>query len=129
MTHSQHRATPVLPFTVAVIAGWLSFGVVSPVDAESGARVAVLPHAWVAFALVSVALCVSVALRPPAHAIRPLLLSGLLLLPWIPLRWPAALLIWAGPLIGWIWVAVALALAWPALARAARRLLLQRIRY
>ena len=60
--------------------------------------------------------------RVPAHApssnrFALLVLSGILLAPWLPGRVPAALYVWAGPLRGWLWTVLVAAIAVPAVVR------------
>ena len=60
---------------------------------------------------------------PARNASRMWLLSALVLLPWLPIRVPAAFLIWAGPLRFWVLAMLAVAATSSALAQRAPPLL------
>jgi hypothetical protein len=101
----------------AALAAWVSGGALTVLPFQAGApRSGLLPSIlWLALA-VSSALVVGwtsgrrfktrletrLATRLPV-----LLLSALLLLPWLPIRIPPAFLIWAGPLRYWVWALLA----------------------
>ena len=97
---------------LAAGAAWLSGGVVSPVGAEAADRLAVLPPLWVGLAFLLGATALA-SLPMPAARLRPLYLSALLWLPWLPVPIPAAFLIWHGPLAWIVWAITAALLLAP----------------
>ena len=82
---------------------WVSLGVVAVVDAERLTRVVALPPvAWLAGCMLAGILAGAiVSWRRPV--LRPLSLLVLPWLPWLPVRVPAAFLLWDGPLEGALW--------------------------
>lgn len=97
----------------AAAACWVSFGALAFLDARPGARYAgVLPSPlWLGVLLVAVLLA-AVVWRPSAHAVAPLWLSAVLLIPWLPLPFlPTAVFVWTGPVTVWLWAAVGAAMA------------------
>ena len=97
---------------IAATAAWLTGGALTLTSALPGAvRIGLAPSpAWLAVWIA--AGCVAFALLPRRFAL--LLLSGILLAPWLPGTLPAALYIWTGPLRVWLWVVVLAALLVPA---------------
>ena len=107
--------TSVITLACAALALWVSFGALSFVDVDSGgsgdAYVGVLPSlTWLAVLLVTAG-AFAIAIRPSSRAVAPLWLSAVLLLPWLPLPLPLSVLIWTGPIVYWVWIAIAAALA------------------
>jgi hypothetical protein len=108
----------------AAVAAWLSGGALTLLPGPGAARAGVLPPlSWLA---ISLGAAVLIAWRLPAKLLRNswvLLLSALIVLPWLPIRVPPAFLIWAGPAKVWVWTlivsAIVVALAAPALAKRA----------
>jgi hypothetical protein len=102
------------------LAAWTSLGAVAVTSTTSATpRLGILPPPWLLAVLVAAGF---VALRrlPPRHTL-PLFITGLLLLPWLPLPVPAAATIWTGPLGSWVWVVAAVGFVSAALPRSTRR--------
>src|SRR4051794_3452676 len=103
----------VLAATVAAAAAWLSFGTIA--SDMGGGREGVLPLDAMHLAVAGLTGLVVLAAgardcrgRDVAIAVSPLLL---LMIPWLPVRLPAALLIWSGGIETLLWVAAAIGLA------------------
>ncbi|MDP1570836.1 MAG: hypothetical protein Q8L86_12635 [Vicinamibacterales bacterium] len=95
---------------------WLSLGALAVVDRDTMARVGGLPPWWALVGFVAIGQAVAWAGRFEADHLRPLLLTLLLWLPWLPLPVPAAFLIWLGPVTGLVWLAALVGLVvtrWP----------------
>ena len=97
---------------VAAAALWVSFGTVG--GDGTGARIALLPldAPHLAAAAIAGACVLAIGARRArggrvAAAVAPLLL---LLAPWLPLRVPAAFLLWTGGLVSLVWMAPSIAL-------------------
>ena len=92
------------------IALWVSFGALSFVDADNNAAyVGILPSPlWLALLLVAGALFV-LAYRPSLHAVAPLWLSAVAILPWLPVPVPMSAFIWSGHMLLWLWAGIAVA--------------------
>jgi hypothetical protein len=105
---------------VAIVLGtaaWLSFGILAIVD-PTGVRIGILPSAWVLLALILIVFAIVVYVAPSQRIRLTLVLSLLpVFLPWIPLPIPDLFLAWTGPIVWFLWGAVAL---WT-LSRAVRR--------
>ncbi|RPJ71091.1 MAG: hypothetical protein EHM24_13525 [Acidobacteria bacterium] len=80
----------------------------------SSGRLGLLPPWWVPV-VVAVLLAAALLAAGRAASALPLALTGVLLLPWLPVPVPDAFLVWSGPLTWWIWAG--------ALAMVAARLL------
>ena len=107
---SRWHAVSVAVF--AAIAVWLSSGAIAFRN-PSGARIGVLPVHVLPFAVAALAALAVMAIglknpRGAAVAVAPI---ALLVIPWLPVPLPPALLIWTGALTIPIWIGVALALA------------------
>jgi hypothetical protein len=104
------RLTPVsaLAAACAGTAVWASLGTLALSDAGARAmRIGLLPPtAWLAV-LAAGAVALAWALRLSADRTRPLFFSAVIFLPWMPVRMPAELLLWAGPMVWLVWAAVA----------------------
>ena len=103
---------------------WVSCGALAVAGAEPGApRIGVLPSFWWLGGALLAGGAVAIAVRPAVRQVPVLWLSALTILPWLPWLPPplsAALLVFAGPLRIWIWCAIILGLAAPAVASAIR---------
>jgi hypothetical protein len=109
-------APTILTALVAGIAIWLSFGSLAVTDAASSRRIGLLPPFW----LLGLSTAGSVALfcgvgraRFVTHTV---LCSLLILLPWLPIPVPDVFLIWTGPVVLLVWIAIGLC-ALPGLLR------------
>ena len=107
---SRWHAAPAAVF--AAIAVWLSTGAMA-FRTPFGVRIGVLPIAALPFAtaVLAAAIVFAVGARRPrgaAIAVSPLVL---VLIPWLPVTLPPALLIWTGATTVPLWIGVALALA------------------
>ncbi|MBI2835792.1 MAG: hypothetical protein HYX76_15335 [Acidobacteria bacterium] len=90
----------------AAVALWCTFGMVTLAGAGANlTRIGFLPPLLTLAIFVALAL-VGVFWRRPADAVvLPLFVTGLVVLPWLPLPVPASALIWAGPLRFIVWIA------------------------
>jgi hypothetical protein len=126
----EMRARILSAVAIGFVAGsalWVTPGAMAAADASR--RVGLLPPWWAlaVSTLVLAGACGAVAAACLATGRRvhlsPLLAAGVLLVPWLPFRVPAAFLIWTGPTALLVWAGVLAALLaanWPALqARAA----------
>ena len=103
---------PERPFWIAIASGvvvglaiWVSFGALALRDATSGRRVGLLPGAsalLVSIAIMSAGFLATAKWRAATPA---LLLSILLLLPWLPVPVPDVFLTWTGPVTALLWCA------------------------
>ena len=103
------RLTPVsaLASASAGAAAWCSLGTLALSDAGARAvRVGLAPPLWWLAALVALAVAAAWGLRLSSDRAKPLFFSALLILPWLPVRLPAALLLWAGPMMWLVWAAI-----------------------
>jgi hypothetical protein len=106
------RLTPTSALAVACAgaAAWCSLCVLAMSDAGPRAlRIGLLQPAWWLGAFVAGAVALAWAVRLQPGRARPLFASALLLVPWLPVRLPAAALIWTGPVVWLVWAAIAAA--------------------
>ena len=108
----------LLPGVVAGVGLWLSFGAVSPVDANGVNRVGALPSLWLLLTCLIVVPALAFVLN--RGRARVLYFGGIALLPWVPVP-IAALLVWQGPILWALWIGILLVVAWPGLAWAGNR--------
>jgi hypothetical protein len=107
------RLTPVsaLAAASAGAAAWGSLGTLALSDAGARAvRVGLAPSFWWLAALVALAVVVAWGFRLSPDRAKPLFFSAVLYLPWLPVRLPPALLLWAGPFVWFVWAAIAAAM-------------------
>jgi hypothetical protein len=109
---------PALPATGAIacaaVALWVSLGALTFTDASTHtSRVGLLPPLSLLAALLGLALVAALVFRPAHRRVGVLWLSAIVLVPWLPLRLPLAVFMWAGPLHLWLWAAIATTLAVP----------------
>src|SRR5947207_172243 len=79
----------------AGVAAWFSLGVIAVTSTQSGlTRLGTLPPLWVLPLLIVGFAGLSKMTSLSTGASLPLLLSLLLVLPWLPFRVPAAFLLW-----------------------------------
>lgn len=95
------------------VALWVSFGVLAVTEA-AGSRVGILPSIWWLGAAIAAA--AGAAVVAGERRATALWLSCIVLLPWLPIPMPPAVLVWCGPLRWWIWAAVLAAMAAPTAA-------------
>lgn len=106
----------------AATALWTTLGAVTFADAQVDAqRIGVLPSLGHLAAFITAGIVTLAIGRPSARFVAPLWLSGILLVPWLPLPLPLSVFVWSGPLRIWLWVVVAAALAVSAVQERARR--------
>src|SRR5581483_5505109 len=94
---------------VGALGWWVSAGAVAlESGSRAGARLGLLPPLWWLAAAISAAVALSVfgSRRLGFGAVA---FGGLTLLPWLPVRVPAAFLVWAGPVATWLWILAAAA--------------------
>ncbi len=99
--------TPLIAAACAGVAAWFSFGSLAVATISTESRFGFLPPLWV---LPVVAIGFSIvgwATRLSTRTALPLFFSIVLLLPWIPGRVPSAFLVWTGPAVAMVWVAIA----------------------
>ena len=111
-----------LPSLSAILCGgftlYISFGTLGVTTADAGgSRVGVLPSPW--WLLATIAIVALAAVAAGSRRARVLWLSAIVVLAWLPLPVPLAAFMWAGPLRWWVWTAIAVAAAAPALRRLA----------
>ena len=107
------RLTPAAALAAACAgaAAWCSLGSVALSDAGPRAvRVAVVPPYWWLAALIAGSVALAWVFRLSSERAKPLFFSAVILLPWLPVKLPAALLLWAGPFVWLVWAAIAAAL-------------------
>src|SRR6476646_1055329 len=92
--------TPILVL-YAFVAAWLSQA--TPAVADGGARVGLLPVTGLALALSLVVAVAVLGLMRAGASRAPLLLTTLVLLPWLPVPVPPAFMLWSGPLVLFVW--------------------------
>ena len=131
MTDRLHLPGVVLTGLVAGVAAWCTLGSVATAGPTAdAARVGLLPPwSWLAALVVLFPLAAALLDRyTPLGGARgwflPLLFTGVTILPWLPVNWPAAFLVWTGGLVWWVWAAALVglivaaasggALRWPA---------------
>jgi len=104
------RPTPVAALAAACAgaAVWCSLGALALSDSSARAvRVGLLPPLWWLALLIGGAVALAGVLRLSADRAKPLFFSAVFFLPWLPVRLPPALLLWAGPLAWLVWAAIA----------------------
>jgi hypothetical protein len=101
----------ILAFVVlcTVTAAWLSQGTIGSTGVGD-ARVALLPLSVMSLGLCAAAAAGVVAAWRSGASLAPLWLLVLVALPWLPRSMPAAFLMWSGPLVLFVWAAIALSL-------------------
>ena len=99
------RSAPIAAAVFAAFAAWLSQGTIG-FGAPDGPRLAVLPLSGTAWLIAIVAALSVMVLRRQGASLLPVLLLGLVVLPWLPIPMPAAFLLWVKPLCVVIWLAV-----------------------
>ncbi|HEV3218050.1 MAG TPA: hypothetical protein VGZ27_20150 [Vicinamibacterales bacterium] len=123
--HISAAATCAL--VCAAAAFWVSFGAIAFLDTGNRARyVGILPAPIWLLAAFLVAAVLAYEVRPTARGSAPLWLSGMLLLPWLPVRLPLSVFVWTGHVAVWVWIAIGAMLAAP-LVRGALRPLQNRL--
>ena len=101
-------------------AAWVSLGELAVTDADSASRVGLLPQLWLLPVSIVAAVAIAAAVRLSSRVGAPLFLSLFVLVPWLPVPVPDALLVWTGPAVALLWIAIAMCLAvgaapaWPA---------------
>jgi hypothetical protein len=97
-------AAPALALLTAVSI-WLSAGTVAVTGGDTH-RIAALPPLWILLALAAAALAAVYVAKLRIDDAWPLTLLLLLWLPFLPVRVPAAFLIWQGPIEAFVWLIV-----------------------
>ena len=106
---------------LAVAAAWLSLATLA-VATPDGPRIALLPLSPLAL-LFAAAAAVAVTVSSRAGAsLAPIWLLVILILPWLPIPLPAAVLVWAGSIKWLVWCGAGLLLATSLVPAAAARL-------
>jgi hypothetical protein len=82
---------------------WLSAGTIAVLSGDTH-RVAALPSIWILIALAIAAVFAAQLAKLRRDESWPLLVTGLLWLPFVPGSVPAAFLIWQGPVEGVVWL-------------------------
>lgn len=95
---------------MTAVAAWLSQGTITWTG-QAGDRLALLPLSIPAALLCAAAGLLALLGVRRGRSARPLALLALVALPWLPLPLPPALLLWSGPLVALVWIAVAGAMA------------------
>jgi hypothetical protein len=103
---------PIAAAACAGIAAWCSIGALGvAAGGAPAARLGLLPPWWLLVLLVAAAAAIVHLSRLDSRSARPLFVSGLLILPWLPGPIPAAALTWTGPVTLLVWGAVLAGLA------------------
>jgi hypothetical protein len=105
------RSAATVASLIAALAAWVSFGVIAP---AAGARVGVLPtdvfHLTIVAAAAAAVLFIGLRSGNGVGTLVAVSPLALILLPWLPIRVPAAFLIWTGAIVSLIWCAVLIGL-------------------
>ena len=97
----------VLASVCAGVSAWCSFATFGVLQsAGTAARIGVLPPWWWLPLIVGLCMACVRAARLSGSQLSPLFASAILLLPWLPVRWPSSVYLWTGPLSGLIWLFV-----------------------
>src|SRR4051812_10696111 len=107
-TPRLNRLSAIAAGVVVGAAIWVSFGALAFTDATGSRRIGLVPSGWtlaLAIAAASVAFLTTATRTQPTRA---LLLSLVLLLPWLPFPVPDAFLAWTGPITALVWIGVLL---------------------
>jgi hypothetical protein len=112
--HITRRPSPPVPLRLVtacaslftVLAAWLSQGTIAHGDGGV-ARLALLPVTPFALTLALAAGVAVIGLGRVGASRLPLVLLTLAVLPWLPVPVPAIFLLWSGPIVAVVWVAVA----------------------
>ena len=105
---------------VAALAAWLTGGALTLTSSRPDAvRIGLLPSpGWLVFWLAAACVAFGVS-RSKGRRFALLLLSGIVVGPWLPGALPAATYIWTGPLRAWLWTVVLVGVLAPAIVRRA----------
>ena len=87
-----------------------------------GPRIALLPVSVLSFALIAFAGAAASGLARAGLSLTPVWLLTLIVLPWLPVPVPAALLMWSGSIRWLVWTAVLLLILAPVTSNLRRRL-------
>lgn len=91
---------------------WVSLATLAVTDLETRARVAALPAVWLAAALMLAGGGLAWLTRLSQGRAWPLAILILLWLPYLPGRWPAAFMLWQGPIEAGVWCASIAGVLW-----------------
>lgn len=92
----------------ASVAAWCSLGTLTLATGTAGGqRIGMLPPLWVLGAFLFVSVAAVLALRPHRDVVLPWFLSGLFVVPWLPVPVPTLLLAASGPVTFLAWAAIA----------------------
>jgi hypothetical protein len=103
------RPLLILIMMCTAVAAWLSQGTIGATGTGAG-RVALLPVSIPAFAICLGAAAGVLAAWRVGASLAPLWMLVFVVLPWLPRSLPTAFLIWSGPGVLLVWLAVALAI-------------------
>ena len=94
------------------VSAWVSLGTQAVTNDASLTSIAALPPLWILLLLTLIPAAVAWMARLSLAGMWPLALSGLLLLPYLPMAVPAAFLMWQGPGEALVWCLVVAGLIW-----------------
>jgi hypothetical protein len=121
MTARRLSPSTLSAFLCSSVGLWVSCGTLAVAAMAAGApRIGVLPSFWWLGAAAAGAVTLALVVRPAPRRVAVLWLSALLLLPWLPRPAAPAMLVFTGHLREFVWLAIAVGLAAPFAARAAR---------
>jgi hypothetical protein len=107
MQPARLSPTPALAAACAGVAAWCSLGSLTVTEAGAyPSRIGLLPPVSWLIALVGGAVALAWAWRLSADRARPLFFGAFLVMPWLPLRLPGAVLAWTGPVSWFVWAAI-----------------------
>lgn len=86
---------------------WISLGILAVTQSDSRTRIVALPPLWFLGLLVAVPAVIVWRRRVGVRRLRPLAMTALLWLPYLPGQIPSAFLLWQGPIEGLVWLTVA----------------------
>lgn len=108
------RGIPFTSLAAAACAGialWCSSGSLGVGADDPASRIGFLPALWLLPLLTISSVLIAWRVRLKASRAMPLFFLLVLALPWMPVRVPAAFLLWTGPMVVGVWIAVAVAVS------------------
>jgi hypothetical protein len=98
----------ILAAFVAGLAIWLSFGSLAVMDAASSRRIGLLAPFWLLALSTAAAVALFCGVARVRRVTHFVMWSLLILLPWLPIPVPDVFLVWTGPIVLLVWIAIGL---------------------